>query len=64
MNADKKLARTKNKVNIAEIKSAKTRAIKYLKEFWEEYVKTDSFKNNYLAPYKRAAALFYLRKKK
>ena len=35
LNADKKLARTKNKANTAETKAVKNRAIEYLKEFGE-----------------------------
>ena len=35
LKADKNLARTKNKVNIAEIKAIKNRAIEYLKKFGE-----------------------------
>ena len=41
LNTDKKLARTKNKANTAEIKDIKNRVIEYLKEFGEEYVETD-----------------------
>lgn len=32
LNTDKKVARTKHKANIAEIKAVKNRAIEYLKE--------------------------------
>ena len=41
LNAEKKLARTKNKANIAAIKAVKNEAIKYFKEFGDEYVETD-----------------------